>query len=307
MPNKEATMQKTVGFVGLGNMGKGMAANALKADFPLVVYDIAPKPVQELKAMGAEECASGAEVASRSSVLVLMTNSIEQTETAVLGPGGILEGLGADSILIVSATIGRHCATRLADRVTAKGAHMLDAPVCGGIGGAAAGTLTIMAGGPADVLERCRPLLEAMGEKIFHIGPHIGNGQLGKALNQLLVGIHLVAAAEVMVLGVKAGLSPRFLLDFLPETTGDSRMFRVKVPHMIDGKYQSGGVLSIHAKDLGIVLELGKEFSVPLIMSGTAHQMVQMAIAMGLDEKGDSAIVQVLEKVTGVSVVEPSE
>jgi len=147
-----AKREQRVGFVGVGSMGKRMATNVLKAGFPLAVYDIAPEPVQELAAMGAEACSSGAEVGQRSEVVVLMTSTYPQAEAAVLGPKGILEGISPGSTLIVTATIGNPAIKRLADGVLSKGVRMLDSPVSGGITGAAAGTLTLAVGGPPEVL-----------------------------------------------------------------------------------------------------------------------------------------------------------
>ena len=187
-------MAQSVGFVGLGNMGAGMAANLLKAGFPLVVYDIRPEAMAPLVEKGARAARSLAELGAEVDLAVVMLLNYPQLQEAILGPGGLGSALKRGSTVVVGSTIAPHQAQALAASLAERGIDYIDAPVTGGKEGASSGTLTIMAGADAPVLEACRPVLEAMSAKLYHCGP-VGTGQVAKMCNQIMCGSALVATA----------------------------------------------------------------------------------------------------------------
>lgn len=295
-------MSLRVGFIGLGAMGKGMAHCLARAGFPLTVYDIRPEPLRELATIGAAVVPSAHAVAAASDVLVFMVLNHLQVEEALGGESGALRGLGPGKTVVVMSTVGPHQARHLASLVEPTGAQYLDAPVSGGHERAAAGTLTIMVGGPASVLEAARPVLQAMGSKIFHIGPAVGSGQMLKAINNMLLSIAEVAAAEAMVLGVKAGIDPQLLYDVICTSSGDSWAFRHRMDRLLARDFSTKGALEILVKDLGIVLAAAQELHMPLLLAPVAYQVYQMGMVAGLGREDDAAVAKVIEGLAGVEV-----
>ena len=197
-------MKQTVGFVGLGNMGKGMAGNILKAGFPLVAYDIRPEVLAELEAQGARAAKSLAEVGAEAETAVVMVLNYPQLQEVILGPAGLASAMKRGSAVIVGSTISPFQAKSLAAALAEKGIDYVDAPVSGGKFRAADGTLTIMAGAEPRVFEAQQPVLQAMSANLYNTGP-IGTGQVAKMCNQLMCGTALVATAECMTLAAKPG------------------------------------------------------------------------------------------------------
>ncbi len=292
-------MQQTVGFVGLGNMGKGMASNALKAGFPLIVYDVRPEAVAEMVQAGARGAASLRELAAEAETVVAMLLNFPQLEAAILGPAGLAANLRPGSTVIVSSTIAPKQAQTLAAALAGRGIHYVDAPVTGGKEGAASGTLTFMVGAEAEVLEAQRPLLEAMSAKIYHCGP-VGTGQVAKMCNQIMCGSALVATAECLTLAAKAGLDRRLLYEIISHGTGDGWMFRHRADRMIADDFATRGRLDIFVKDLGIVLEAAEQLQVPLLVVPAARHWVQLAVAAGYAAEDDAAVVKIIEEFAGL-------
>ena len=194
-----------VGLVGLGIMGRPMAANLIKAGFDVTVHTRTQSKMAALQALGATAASSPAEVASRTEMIVTMVPDSPDVEQVAEGKGGVFEGASQGLIIADMSTISPAVTRRLASRATAAGAAWLDAPVSGGEAGAIAGTLTIMVGGDAAAFERALPVFQAMGKRVTHIGPS-GHGQLAKLCNQILVAVNLLGASEALVFAAKAGL-----------------------------------------------------------------------------------------------------
>ena len=292
---------QVVGFVGLGAMGMGMARTLLKAGFSVQGYDLNPAAMQSLAEAGGTAVASPAAAAEGASALVIMVVTAGQAEGVLFGAGAA-EALSKGSIVILSSTVNPAFARSTAERLYALGLEMLDAPVSGGVVRAAEGSLTIMASGHPQAFEKAHPVLSALAAQVYRLGDECGQGSSVKMINQLLAGVHIAAAAEAMTFGVKAGIDPQVLYEVISHSAGSSWMFQNRVPHMLSGDYTPLSAVEVFVKDLGIVLESGKEQRFPLPLSATAHQLFLAAAAAGLGREDDAAVVKVFEQLTHVSV-----
>lgn len=292
-----------VGLIGLGGMGRGIGQNLLKAGYPLSVYDIRPEAVRALANQGARGCASPSEVGQHSDIVLLIPLTYEQVRSIVL-EDGLLDALARGATIVVMATVAPAQVKDLAHIVAARGVHVLDAPVSGGPWGAEQGTLTVMVGGPDEVLATCRGPIEAISQRIFHIGPNPGDGQAAKMVNQLLVAVNQAAAAEAMVLGAKAGLDLHVLYELITSGAGDSWVFRHQVPQMLRGEFDPRGILDIWPKDLGVVLSAGHDYQAPLFFAGLALQVYEAARALGCGPLGQAAVVRVYEQLAGLRLAD---
>ena len=218
-------MKESVGFIGLGNMGLGMAKNLLKAGFPVIGFDVRKETIERIRGLGGQAAGSPFEVVQKARVSILVVLNFDQIEEVVFGKQGMKEGLRAGDILIVSSTIAPSQIRNLGQRIEPYGAQVLDAPISGGKEGAEAGTLSIMVGGQKENYERCLPILQAMGKNIYYLGA-LGNGLSLKLVNNLLVAVNNLAVAEAVSLGTQAGLDPKLILEVIPKSAGDSWMFR---------------------------------------------------------------------------------
>ena len=293
-------MKQKIGFIGVGTMGKPMVANLLKSGYPVVVYDINPKPMEELREKGAEIAKSSKEIAELSEVVVTMLPKSEHVEDVVLGPNGVLEGVRKGALVIDMSTIDPAVTRKTARALLQKSVEMLDAPVTGGETGAQGGTLTIMVGGKEDVYRQCLDIFKAMGKNIFYCGP-IGNGEIVKLVNNFFGGVHAVSTAEALSLGVKAGVDFKVLCDVIGEGTGSTGFMKYHCPNKaFKGDYEPGFMTELMQKDLGLVVNLGKETGVPLLMGGLAFQMFTLATASGLGKKDFSVLVKMFEDLLDI-------
>jgi 3-hydroxyisobutyrate dehydrogenase-like beta-hydroxyacid dehydrogenase len=294
----EVGMKEPVGFIGLGNMGMGMARSLLKAGFPVVAFDIRKEPLEEIRRLGGAIAETPLEVARRARVSILVVLNFVQAEEVVFGNGGMKEALQSGDVIIVSSTIAPGQVKSLGQKLGPFGVEVLDAPISGGKEGAEAGTLSIMIGGQKGVYERCLPLFQAMGKNIYYLGG-LGNGLSLKLVNNLLVAVNNLAVAEAMSLGIKAGLDPKMILEVIPKSAGDSWMFRNRANRMVDRDFACRGELDILLKDLGFILEMGKALKMPLTLSAVAKEFYQMANSLGLGKEDDSAVFKVIERMAG--------
>jgi 3-hydroxyisobutyrate dehydrogenase-like beta-hydroxyacid dehydrogenase len=299
-------MKNHIGFLGLGNMGMGMAKNILQAGFPLVAYDIQEEPLKKIKALGAQLGENPKEVAQKASVSIIAVLNYAQVEQVVLGERGLCEGVSSGDLVIIASTIAPAEVKALARTLEKQGVKVLDAPISGGKEGAEAGTLTIMVGGEKAEFERCRNIFEAMGKNIYYLGA-LGSGLSLKLVNNLLVAVNGLAVAEAMVLGVKAGLDPQMMLDIIPKSAGDSWMFRNRAYRMVDRDFTCRGELDILLKDLTFIMDMGRSLKIPLVLSAVAKEIFQMANCLGYGKEDDAAIVKVIEKIAGVEVKKGSK
>jgi len=292
---------ETVGFIGLGAMGKPMAKNLIKAGFSLYVYDLNSAPVQELVALGAKAAASPKDVASNCGTVVTMLPNSPHVESVLSGENGILAGMAAGGTIIDTSSIAPGASKKFAAMAAGKGVNMLDAPVTGGVVGAEAGTLAILVGGEQEVFNQSLSILEAMGKSIVRFG-EIGAGQTAKMVNQIIVGIQFAAVAEAWTIGVKAGADPYLLQEVLGK--GAARCFAIeRIPNnMLVGNFEGGFAIDLQHKDLCLALETSRDLNVPLNLTSAALQQYEAARALGFGKKDHSAVVKVLQTITGVDV-----
>jgi 2-hydroxy-3-oxopropionate reductase len=246
-------MADAVGYIGLGIMGAPMARNLIRAGHRLIVHNRSPAKARALAGEGAVVAGGPREVAERSDVVITMLPDSPDVERVVAGPGGVLEGIRKGALLVDMSTISPGVTRGLAARLAERGASMLDAPVSGGDVGAINATLTIMVGGEARDFARARPLFDAMGKHVVHVGA-TGTGQVTKAANQVVVGLVIAAVAEGLVLGTRGGVPPETILDVLGTGVAGNRVMELKREKLLTHVFEPGFRAELHLKDLGIAL-----------------------------------------------------
>jgi 3-hydroxyisobutyrate dehydrogenase-like beta-hydroxyacid dehydrogenase len=292
-------MKPKVGFVGLGNIGEPMCRRLLENGYEVSIYDANPEAVSKLGDTAAEPAENLKVVASSAEVVLLSLPGSDVVEEAVLGERGLVEGLSSGKVLIDTSS-SRPSSTRdLAEKLAESGVEMLDAPVSGGVLRAEEGKLAVMVGGREEVFERYREVLEAFGEKIFHVGDH-GAGHLVKSLNNLLSATTLASAAEAVILAQKAGVAPETLLEVINAGNGRSYSTEVKFPKFIlDRSFDDGFALGLMVKDLKIALETAAEMGHPMFSGSSISQLWQAAAARGYGLEGHTSIYAFLETLSG--------
>lgn len=295
--------QLTVGYIGLGLMGKSIARNVLKAGFPIVVHNRSRAAVDELVKEGAKPAFSPAEVASQVNVIFTSLPDSPDVEHVVLGEKGIIEEVRSGMIYVDNSTIKPATARYIAEVLAEKGVLTLDAPVSGGDIGAKEGTLAIMVGGPAEALERVKPIFLAMGKTITHVGD-AGAGQLAKAANQIMVAAQMVAMAELIILSQKAGADPRKVVEAIRGGAAQCWTLDVKPARLFAGIRTPGFKAQMQAKDLAIVLDTARQYGVPLPSAALHSQLYTAMMEMGMAELDNSAVVGIIEKLAGEKLVE---
>ncbi len=292
-------MAQTVGFVGLGAMGSGMARCLVRAGFQVRGVDVRPAATEQLVRDGGVACRSAAEAGAGADVAAVIVLNAEQVDEVVFGADGLAQSLERGSLVVCMSTMSPARSRALAARAAEAGLGWLDAPVSGGVVRAAEGSLTVMVGGEATDLERSRAVLDAFAQHVFHLGP-VGTGSTAKMVNQILVYCNLASTVEAMTLCRKAGADPRAVYDVIKTAMGASAIFESRVPNMLDGTYQSGGSLRIALKDLGIVEETARELGMPLMMSSQATQLFRATAAMRSIETDDLEIARLMEQLAGI-------
>lgn len=273
-------IDKTVGFIGLGLMGRPMCRNLMKAGLTPVVYNRSPLPRQELVSEGALGAASPAEVAEQADIIVIMVADTPAVENVLTGPDGVLSTLRPDTLLIDMGTTAVPATRRLAALVEEKGALYVDAPVSGGTIGAEAGTLTIMAGGSEQAFALARPVLGLLGERITHVGA-TGAGQVAKAANQVIVGLNIGAVAEALALARAAGVDPARVRAALRGGFADSRILEVHGQRMLDNNFAPGGKCTTQRKDMHQTLELAAELGLEMPATALSRDLYDRLIDAG--------------------------
>ena len=287
----DKTISRTVGFVGLGAMGRPMAANLVGAGHVVRGFDVNPASLEVLTAAGGIAAGSGAEAAAGAEVLVLMVVNADQAR-AVLFDGGALDALAAGGTVILMATCPPGAVQDIARRVAETGRRLVDAPVSGGVAGATAGSLTIMAAGAAEDLAAVGPILDALGGKVVHVGDTPGQGAVVKAVNQLLCGVHIAAAAEALALAAKMGIDTAVMLDIVSGSAASSWMLKDRGPRMLEAEPGVTSAVDIFVKDLGIVLEAGRDAKAALPLAALAHQLFLATSGQGHGKADDSQVIR---------------
>ena len=294
-------MAERIGFVGLGIMGKPMAKNLLKAGYSLTVYDIVGEPVEELVTDGAARASSNKEVAANSDKIFTMLPDSADSEVAILGPEGVLEGAASGSIIIDMSSIAPLVSKKIAAECAQKGVEMLDAPVSGGEPGAINAALAIMVGGKQEVFDGCFDLLKTMGSNVVLTGD-IGAGGVTKLANQIIVAANIEALSEALVLAQKAGVDPEKVFNAIRGGLAGSAVMEAKGPMMLDRNFTAGFRIRLHQKDLRNVLQTGQELNVPLPVTALVQQMLGALINDGESEADHAAILHFLEGMAKVEV-----
>jgi 2-hydroxy-3-oxopropionate reductase len=289
------TPKPTVGFIGLGIMGRPMALNLIKAHYRLAVYARRPESAAPLADAGAEVHDSPASLSQHSDIAFTMVADTPDVEEVIVGPRGILHGARRGNIVIDMSTISPEVTRRLADQLAACGIDMLDAPVSGGEQGAVAGTLSIMVGGKADVFARARPLLECLGKNIVHVGDH-GAGQVAKACNQILVAQTIAAVAEALLLARAAGADPARVREALLGGFAYSKILEVHGQRMLNHDYKPGFKAKLHQKDIHIALSTAEQYGATLPGAERAARYLDQLVGQGYAELDSAAIAMIVER-----------
>lgn len=294
-------MALKVGYIGLGIMGKSMARNIMKAGFAVVVHNRSRASVKELAAEGAIEAFTPAEVAEQVDVVFTNLPDSPDVELVALGTDGIIEGAHKGLIYVDNSTIKPTTARKVGKVLEDAGVSMLDAPVSGGDVGALNGTLTIMVGGPEKALNVVMPVLEAMGTTITHVGA-LGDGQIAKAANQIMVAAQMVAMGELLVLAQKAGADPQKVVQAIKGGAAGCWTLDNKPQRLFAGNRQPGFKAYMQAKDLGIVMDTAREYGIPLPSASVHTQLFNAMLEMGMRELDNSAVLGVIENLAGTEL-----
>lgn len=294
-------MSDRIGFVGLGIMGQGMARNLLKAGFSVRVWNRTASKAEALLAEGAQAGSSPADVAANSDVIVTCVSDTPDVEAVILGEAGIIHGAKAGALVVDCSTISPQVTKEIAAKLKEKGIHMLDAPISGGSEGAAKGTLTIMVGGAAEDFERAKPVLQAMGKTITHIG-EIGTGQTVKLVNQVLVVGNCLAMCEALLLAQAGGVDLQRTFDAISQGAAGSWMFTNRAPQIMHRDWRPGFTIALQQKDLRLVLDAADELGVPLPGTALIFQLYRTLEAKGIELEGNHALVKALEALAGFEV-----
>lgn len=280
-----------VGFIGLGVMGRPMAGHLAAAGHELHVWARRRQSAEGLPAIWHE---TPAQLGAACDVVFTIITSSADVEQVALGDKGLIHGMAADSVLVDCSTIAPDAARRIAEALAARGIHLLDTPVSGGAQGAIDATLAIMAGGDAAVLERVRPLLDCLGQRIVHVGPN-GAGQVAKACNQMIMVAAIEAVAEAMRLAGAAGVDPAKVRQALSGGSAASRVLEIMGQRMVDRNFSAGIEARLHHKDFGLVLQAARKSGVPVPLTASVAQQLNALMAMGYGRDDTSSLLRVLE------------
>lgn len=294
-------MSEQIGFIGLGIMGRSMAANLLKTGFPLTVWNRTASRADELVAQGARRGASPADVAAHSDIILVCVSDTPDVETVVLGEEGVIHGVRPGSLVVDHSTISPQATQAMAAQLAEVGVHMLDAPISGGSEGAARGTLSIMVGGQAAQFDRALPVFQAMGKTITHVGGN-GAGQTVKLVNQVLVVGNCLAMCEALLLAQAGGVDLQKTYDAISQGAASSWMFTNRAPQIMRRDWRPGFTIDLQSKDLRLVLEAADQLGAPLPATGLIFQLYRTLQAHGLGAEGNHALVKALENLAGFAI-----
>ena len=291
-------MTKNIGVVGLGAMGRGMAASLRRAGWNVHVCDVRLEAAQAFAVDGGVACASPAELATHCEVIVSVVVNAAQTDTVLFGDGGAAAAMQPGSLFIMCSTVDPNVSVQFEQRLAALGLLYLDAPISGGAAKAASGEMTMMTSGTPAAYAKAGSALEAMAAKVYRLGDQAGNGSKVKIINQLLAGVHIAAAAEAMALGLREGVKAEDIYEVITHSAGNSWMFENRMAHVLAADYTPLSAVDIFVKDLGLVLDTARASKFPLPLSATAHQMFMQASTAGYAKEDDSAVIKIFPGIT---------
>jgi 2-hydroxy-3-oxopropionate reductase len=295
----------TIGFIGLGIMGRPMVRNLLKAGHTVIAYGRAKATLDACVADGAGRGASNSDVGARASVVITMLPDGPEVEEVVLGPEGVLEGAKAGTLIIDMSSINPGVSQKIGAACAARGVEFLDAPVSGGEPKAIEGTLAIMVGGGENVFAKAEPILKCMGSSVLLTGP-VGAGNTTKLANQIMVACNIAAMGEALVLATRCGLDPEVVFNAVKGGLAGSAVLNAKAPMLIARNFKPGFRIRLHQKDLRNALQTAEANNVSLPFTALAQQMLNSLIADGKGELDHSAIASVIESLSHVEVKKPA-
>jgi L-threonate 2-dehydrogenase len=290
------TKTLTIAFIGLGSMGLGMAKNLVKHGHRVIGVDPSAAAREAFTAAGGTTAASPAEAAANADATIVAVVSAQQVETVLFGDKCVTATLPKGALVMQCATAPAAFIRTLGERLVKTGHELLDAPMSGGRARAEDGQLTFMASGAPSAFAKAEPILAATSAKVFRLGDSAGIGSLVKTVNQLLAGVHIATAAEAMALAAKAGADTRAVYEVISASAGNSWMFGNRVPHMLDDDFTPLSAVEIFVKDLGLVLDTGRELRLPMPIAAAAHQLFLAAAGAGWGKLDDAAVVKVYEQ-----------
>ena len=294
-------MAEKIGFIGLGIMGKPMVRNLLKAGYEVTVFDIMGDVVEEVVGDGATAASNCAEVAAATDKIITMVPDSADSEKAILGPGGVLEGAKPGSVVIDMSSIAPLVSQKIAAECAKKGVEMLDAPVSGGEPGAINATLAIMVGGKQEIFDHNFNLLKTMGGNVVLTGD-IGAGGVTKLANQIIVAANIAGLSEALVLAQKAGVDPERVFNAIRGGLAGSAVMEAKGPMMLSRNFRAGFRVRLHQKDLRNVLQTAQELSVPLPVTSLLQQVLGALMNEGESESDHSVILKFVEDLAKIEV-----
>ena len=290
----------TIGFIGLGIMGRPMAKNLIKAGYKLVVFDKFAD-LKDITESGAKKASSNKEVASESDIVITMLPNSPHVREAVLGENGVVDGIKAGQIVVDMSSIAPAVSKEIGEALKAKGVSFLDAPVSGGEPKAIDGTLAIMVGGDQKSFDTVKPILEKMGASVVLVGD-VGAGNVTKLANQIVVALNIAAVSEAFVLATKAGVDPAKVFDAIKCGLAGSTVMNAKAPMILDGNFKPGFRIELHIKDLQNALDTAHELNVPVPLTANIMETMQALKMHGHEKSDHSAIVRFYEELAKVEV-----
>ncbi len=294
-------VSRSIGFIGLGIMGRGMVANLLDAGFPVRVWNRTASRMGPLVEAGAVAGEDPADVASKSDIVITCVSDTPDVEEVILGESGVSRGARPGSLVVDMSTISPSATRQLAKRLGEQGVEMLDAPISGGSEGAARGTLSIMVGGKATQVERAMPAFRAMGRTITHVGP-IGAGQTVKLVNQIVVVVNMLAVGEGLIFAEAAGVDLAKTLDAITGGAAGSWMLANRGPQVIERDWRPGFMIDLQQKDLRLALQAADEMGVPLLATSTVFHLYRTLQRSGMGREGNHALAKALERLAGFEI-----
>jgi 3-hydroxyisobutyrate dehydrogenase-like beta-hydroxyacid dehydrogenase len=291
-----------LGFLGLGLMGYPMARNLLRAGHEVALWSHTAKKARELASSeGGKFSDTPRAVAENADYIFLCVGNTGMSRQVILGQNGLVEGARRGTVIADASTISPSESRAIGEALAAKGIDFLDAPCTGSTPGAEGGTLTFMIGGSQEVFEKTKPFFEPMGKRLYYCGGP-GLGLQAKLSQNLILSNLLIAFNEGMVLATKGGVDPKLMLDILENSAAKSGLISYKAPFVFRGDFQANFSVKWMHKDIGLMLESGKELAVPLLLTAITNQLFQAAISSGHADEDICSTIRVLESVTGIQV-----
>jgi 3-hydroxyisobutyrate dehydrogenase-like beta-hydroxyacid dehydrogenase len=290
-----------IGFIGLGNMGGPMCRNIAKGNMDVVAWDLRPEAIEACVAAGARAGTSLADTVADADIVMTSLPMPDNVRDAVLGEGGIAEHMRPDAVYVDLSTNAPSNVREIGAALAERGIAMLDAPVSGGVAGAEAATIAIMAGGDAKAFEACLPVFHTFGKTVVHVG-ELGTGSVAKLINNMMAFTNMAAAAEGLTLGAAAGIDPDILVDIIANSSGNSFALPTVAKKARAGDWSANFSLNLANKDMRLAFQLASELNMPLGIAGQAQTLMRMAHGMGYGEDDVTSIMRVLEVTTGHTV-----